>query len=176
MGAQDIINHQCEEKPFSCSECDKEFSYEKDMLEHKKTHKEKSFECSTCDRKFKRPNDLRNHEKIHNKLTCADCGEEFEGKHEEKSKNNRPSRCPECDKKLRQKNSSVCDFYRAGHCMFGPKGQNKKGKCYKKHPEPCEKFSDGGCKDSNCQFMHRAPVCTFYLKKKCDRKIKRLKF
>ena len=113
---------------------------------------------------------MKNHEKIHTKLTCMDCGEEFEGKHEEKSKNNRPSRCPECDKKLRQKNTSVCDFYRAGHCMFGPKGQNKKGKCYKKHPEPCEKFSDGGCEDKNCSFMHPAPVCTFYLKKKCDRK------
>merc|ERR1712079_949061 len=46
----------------------------------------------------------------------------------------------------------------------------KLGKCYKKHPELCQKFEEDGCVDKNCAFMHTAPVCTFYLKQKCERK------
>ena len=32
------------------------------------------------------------------------------------------------------------------------------------------KFAEGECADKNCAFMHTAPVCTFYLKQKCERK------
>ena len=42
--------------------------------------------------------------------------------------------------------------------------------CYKKHPDPCQKFAAGKCKDSKCSFLHAAPICTFFLKNKCDRK------
>ena len=65
-------------------------------------------------------------------------------KHEGK----KPSRCPDCYKKFKQKNPSICEFYKAGHCMFGPKGQNKLGKCYKRHPEVCK--NDDGCMEKNC--------------------------
>ena len=54
--------------------------------------------------------------------------------------------------------------------MFGPKGQNKEGKCYKRHPAPCQKFEAGECDDKTCTYMHAAPVCTFFLKNKCQRK------
>ena len=128
------------------------------------------FDCSKCEKKFKRPQDLKNHEKTHLPLSCSDCGNEFARKHEERNKNNTPSRCPECDKKFKQKNPPICEFYKAGHCMFGSKGQNKLGKCYKKHPEPCEKFISEGCKDNKCTYMHPAPVCSFFLKNKCERK------
>ena len=54
--------------------------------------------------------------------------------------------------------------------MFGPKGQNKEGKCYKRHPAPCQRFGAGECNDKDCSYMHAAPVCTFFLKNKCQRK------
>ena len=53
--------------------------------------------------------------------------------------------------------------------MFGPGGQNKEGKCYKRHPYPCQNFAAGKCNDKNCVYMHAAPVCTFFLKGKCQR-------
>ena len=44
LGVEEIMHHQCGEKPFTCSVCDKKFSYEKDFDEHQKIHKEKLFE------------------------------------------------------------------------------------------------------------------------------------
>ena len=123
LGAEDIVNHQCEEKSFSCSECDKEFSYEKDLKNHESTHKGKLFECSKCDQTFKRSSELKNHEKIHTEkepFTCVDCGDEFmPGDIKFKGK---LSRCPECHKKFRSDpaNKPVCEFYKAGHCKYGP--------------------------------------------------------
>ena len=67
-------------------------------------------------------------------------------------------------------NRPVCEFYKAGHCKFGPKGQNKEGKCYNRHPDPCNKSNSGPCADKKCKFMHAAPICTFFKKKTCERK------
>ena len=64
----------------------------------------------------------------------------------------------------------MCEFYKSGHCKYGPKGQNKEGKCYNRHPDPCEKFSAGTCNDKKCKLMHPAPVCTFFKKQACGRK------
>ena len=78
-------------------------------------------------------------------------------------------RCPECHKKfvMNPENRPVCDFYKAGQCKYGPKGQNKEGKCFNRHPDPCQKSK---CTDKKCKLMHPAPVCSFYKKQACERK------
>ena len=164
-----VLTHQCnDDKPFSCTECDGNFKNKSDLEKHVKKHKEKSFNCQTCDKKFKNLNELKKHEKVHKTVACADCDKKVPEPSNFNSE--KPFRCSECNKKFKQNNPVICEFYRAGHCKFGPKGQNKIGKCYNKHPEPCQKFSDGQCKDKKCAFMHTAPVCTFFLKQKCQRK------
>ena len=111
---------------------------------------EKRFSCSHCNKKFKRPMDLKRHETIHTSVNCIDCGKECSGM---EVKNEQHFRCEDCDKKFKRKNPAICQFYRAGHCMFGPRGQNKEGKCYKKHPNPCQKFAADGCDAKDCPYM-----------------------
>ena len=114
---------------------------------------------------------MKNHEKIHTAIepfTCMDCDKEFTA--EDSKYKGKLSRCPECYKKSKNNpdNKRICEFYKAGHCKYGPQGQNKEGKCYNRHPEPCQK--DGECTDKKCAFMHAAPVCTFFKKQACKRK------
>ena len=111
--------------------------------------------------------DLKRHEKTHASVACIDCGEIHVMK--DKIIDEEIFRCSECDKKFKRKTPPICRFYKAGHCMFGPKGQNKEGKCYKRHPAPCQKYEAGECDDKACTYMHAAPVCTFFLKNKCQK-------
>ena len=147
MGADETCDHKCEE--LTCP--------------HPK-----------CDKKFKKQANLKRHEKTHNSdgpFSCTDCGKSFAI--EKSTFKGKPSRCPECYKKFRSTDPTskpICEFYKAGHCKYGPKGQNKDGKCYNRHPEPCQKSIAGKCTDKKCLLMHAAPVCTFFKKNACERK------
>ena len=160
---------ELKEKPFTCATCGKKL-----QLEETESHKCKELSCTHCEKTFKKPANLKKHEKTHTvtpePFKCTDCGKKFSI--EGSKYKGKPSRCQECHKKfmMNPANRPVCDFYKAGQCKFGPKGQNKEGKCYNRHPEPCKKSSSGPCSDKKCTLMHTAPVCTFFKKQACERK------
>ena len=163
-------DEEINDRPFKCSGCDK-------FLTSDETDKHKCEElvCQhpKCDKKFKKQAQLKKHEKTHTNsehFTCTECDKKFTA--EGIKYKGKLLRCSECHKKFMRDpiNRPVCDFYKAGHCKYGPKGQNKEGKCYNRHPDPCPKFSTGKCIDKKCKLLHPAPVCTFFKKKACERK------
>ena len=106
-------NNATQDKPFSCSRCEKKFAVKKDFDKH----------------------------------VCS------------------PRRKPE--------DMPICRFYAAQKCKYGKAGKNKFGSCPFQHPEKCQKYTSDpeSCKDWKiCGKMHPAPICTFYLDKKCTRK------
>ena len=162
---------QVKEKPFKCQTCGV-FMGADETYDHK--CEELTCPHPKCDKKFKKQAILKKHEKTHKSgepYSCTECGKNFTI--EKTTFKGKPSRCPECYKKFKSAdpaNRPICEFYKAGHCKYGPKGQNKEGKCYHRHPEPCQKFASGKCTDKKCSLMHTAPVCTFFKKNACGRK------
>ena len=77
-----FICPSCEEKPFSCSQCDRNFESEKDLLEHERIHtEEKPYSCSQCGRNFESETILLEHERIHTDkkpYSCSQCDWNFE--------------------------------------------------------------------------------------------------
>ena len=72
-----------DEKPFSCSKCDKAFRDSGHLKKHERIHTgEKPFSCSRCDKKFRDSSNLKTHERIHT----------YE----------KPFSCPKCEKKFHQ--------------------------------------------------------------------------
>ncbi|XP_073406453.1 uncharacterized protein [Dendrobates tinctorius] len=78
-----IKNHSARtaEKPFTCSECGKDFSHKTSFVTHQKIHtKEKRFSCSECGRYFNKKSELVKHEKTHRAEktnSCSECGKCF---------------------------------------------------------------------------------------------------
>ncbi|KAM8836949.1 zinc finger protein 646 isoform 1-T6 [Spinachia spinachia] len=69
-----------EERPFTCSICDRSYRHAGSLLNHKNTHKTGSFSCSFCSKPFTNPMALRNHTRIHTqkkKYACLTCGKAF---------------------------------------------------------------------------------------------------
>ncbi|WAR11168.1 ZFP26-like protein [Mya arenaria] len=68
------------EKPFKCTECDKQFAVLSTLNSHLKTHTgDKPFACEFCDKKFARRRGLTEHLRVHtgNKLVCSTCNTTF---------------------------------------------------------------------------------------------------
>jgi PR domain zinc finger protein 15 len=62
-------------KPFSCSECGKEFRHKWGLSTHMLTHKnEKPYECQWCFRRFRQKYTLRDHIKKHTGVKDFICG------------------------------------------------------------------------------------------------------
>ena len=72
-----FICPSCEEKPFNCSQCERNFESETDLLEHERIHtEEKPYSCSQCDVNFESATDLSVHERIHSRgkpYSCSQC-------------------------------------------------------------------------------------------------------
>ena len=69
------------EKPYTCSKCDRNFESETDLLEHERIHtEEKPYRCSQCDKNFEFATDLLEHERIHTEekpYNCLQCDRNF---------------------------------------------------------------------------------------------------
>ncbi|XP_069502085.1 zinc finger protein 420-like isoform X2 [Ambystoma mexicanum] len=74
-----------EEGPFSCSQCEAEFSSKIHLLMHEKVHSGKRpFACDGCARSFSRKSHLTSHQRIHDgdrPFQCSQCGRRFHYKH-----------------------------------------------------------------------------------------------
>ena len=61
-------------KPFTCSNCGKNFAYRIDLTRHARTHTgEKPFQCTECPKKFRQNITLQNHLRMHGKLPQLRC-------------------------------------------------------------------------------------------------------
>ncbi|XP_057695219.1 zinc finger protein 771-like isoform X2 [Corythoichthys intestinalis] len=71
-------------KPFSCSICDKRFSWKGDLEKHKRTHTgEKPFVCTCCGQRFAEKGNLNKHTRKHSgekPFKCTLCNKRFSQK------------------------------------------------------------------------------------------------
>ena len=58
--------YKSDEKPFSCSKCEKKFSLQHNLKTYERIHTdERPFSCSKCEKKFSDAAYLKRHERIH---------------------------------------------------------------------------------------------------------------
>ena len=78
---KEIEKTKKEAQIFSCSHCNKKFSYPQNVQRHQRIHTgEKPFACSYCDKKFRRSEDKIAHEMTHageKPFNCSYCDREF---------------------------------------------------------------------------------------------------
>ncbi|XP_075070640.1 uncharacterized protein LOC142159801 isoform X1 [Mixophyes fleayi] len=101
------------EKPFSCSICERSFTYKKSFIQHERTHTDGKplFSCSDCGKCFKQKSFLVRHERTHTgekPFSCSDCGKCFPQKtqllaHQVIHIDHKPFRCSECGKCFKRK-------------------------------------------------------------------------
>ncbi|XP_039618253.1 zinc finger protein 287-like [Polypterus senegalus] len=69
------------EKPYSCSECGKEFSQKRYLQGHQRIHTgEKAYSCSECGKQFSVRHNLQRHRRLHTgekPYCCSECGKKF---------------------------------------------------------------------------------------------------
>ncbi|KAM9726432.1 uncharacterized protein ACNS7B_017353 isoform 2-T2 [Menidia menidia] len=98
-------------KPYSCSECGKEFLYKRSFKKHLRFHtEEKPFDCHECGKRFKKKVNLQCHMRVHTgekPFTCDDCGKAFSWKetlrtHRRVHTGKKPFACNDCGKRFSQ--------------------------------------------------------------------------
>jgi len=175
--------HDIKEKRYDCTTCGETFEYEKDLKNHERGHTSKTFPCKECDRKFSNSNQLKKHELSHREtpkaeklFCCRACDKEFTRKddlkkHERTHSSNSPSKdgadgknrfsCDLCESKFNKEidlktheKTHTCPHFKKSRCMYGPRGENEKGKCNYSHPRRCLYDQTIGCKKANCTFFH----------------------
>ncbi|CAL8264191.1 unnamed protein product [Arctogadus glacialis] len=96
-----------QERPFTCSVCNRSYRHAGSLLNHKNTHKTGHFSCSVCSKPFTNPMALRNHTRIHTqtkKYACLTCGKAFRlasilhNHHKTHSRAAAVLSCPQCGK------------------------------------------------------------------------------
>ncbi|KAM9707699.1 uncharacterized protein ACNS7B_000219 [Menidia menidia] len=99
-------------KPYSCSECGKQFLCKHSFKKHLGFHKEeKPFDCHECGKSFKIKSYLQSHMRVHTgekPFTCDDCGKMFSqrGKlitHRRVHSGEKPFACNDCGKRFSER-------------------------------------------------------------------------
>ncbi|XP_060915637.1 zinc finger protein ZFP2-like [Labrus mixtus] len=91
-GLNSLINHDVsvsyrahdDTKPFSCSQCEKSFTRQRNLMKHMRSHTgEKPFHCSVCSKRFSHKETLVRHKKFHSgekPFSCSVCSKDFSRK------------------------------------------------------------------------------------------------
>ena len=109
----ELKNHKLShgEKPFQCNDCEKSYSMQCKLREHKISHTgEKLYKCKTCNMTFGLRKYLSRHEKSHSQAKqfhCTTCDKSFRIKtsltvHERIHNGERPYVCKTCNKSFTQ--------------------------------------------------------------------------
>ena len=67
-----VLFHK-ELKPFSCIECEQQFTTKKHLAEHREKHELKKYECKKCSKHFSTKSENSQHEKTHEKTKDHKC-------------------------------------------------------------------------------------------------------
>ncbi|XP_073398041.1 uncharacterized protein [Dendrobates tinctorius] len=129
-------------KPFSCSECGKYFTWKSHFVTHQRIHTgEKPFFCSECGKCFNRKSVLDSHQRTHTgekPFSCSECGKCFAHKsyfvtHHRIHTGEKPFSCSECGKCFNRK--SVLDIHQRTHTGEKPFSCSECGKCFNSKSE-----------------------------------------
>ncbi|XP_069605970.1 zinc finger protein 300-like isoform X2 [Ranitomeya imitator] len=124
-------------KPFSCSECGKYFTWKSHFVTHQRIHTgAKPFSCSECEKCFKQKSALDIHQRTHTgekPFSCSECGKYFAQKsnfvtHQRTHTGEKPFSCSECGKCFNQK--SALDSHQRAHTGEKPFSCLECGKYY----------------------------------------------
>ena len=96
-------------KTYTCSTCNKTFSYRSNLTRHNRTHtSEKLHKCQICNKLFNHSGNLKKHELLHvnNFYTCDICNKNFSHYeylkvHHNVHNKKRLFKCDECDKRFK---------------------------------------------------------------------------
>ncbi|XP_075207974.1 uncharacterized protein LOC142312875 [Anomaloglossus baeobatrachus] len=125
------------EKPYSCLDCGKLFSFKSSLITHQITHTgEKPFSCTECGKCFTNKSNLVKHQRIHTfeKLfSCTECDKCFTEKsvlvaHQRIHTGEKPFSCSECGKCFNQK--SILVRHQRTHTGEKPFSCPECGKCF----------------------------------------------
>ncbi|XP_077109908.1 gastrula zinc finger protein XlCGF66.1-like isoform X2 [Ranitomeya variabilis] len=124
-------------KLFSCSECGKYFSWNSNLIKHKKIHAgERPFSCEECGKYFREKSNLLRHQRIHTgtkRFSCSECGKIFREKsdlvrHYRIHTGEKPYSCSECGALFTDKSSLL--KHQNVHTGVKPYSCSECGNCF----------------------------------------------